>query len=217
MPQELPSLPYSIDALEPVISRRSLSVHHGGFHARYLERLNALGEGERSLEQIMLTQRSEAQACACQAWNHTFFWQCLTPWFQPLAETTPLHRALIARWGSFGDFQHAVRVSAMAHFMGGWTWLVVMPSGELDVQNAADAGSPILRGQTPLLAIDVWEHAWSMDYAQDRGKYIDRLWTIINWPFVAQCYNDAKTLPQRPCAPSIDRAARLRAPTGPRV
>lgn len=214
MPQELPSLPYALNALAPVISQHSLAAHHGGFHARYLKRLNELGAGECSLEEIMLTQRSEAQACACQAWNHTFLWQCLTPWFQPLDKTTSFYRDLTTRWGSFEHFQSALRQSAMAHFMGGWTWLVLMPSGELDVQNAADAGSPILRGQTPLLAIDMWEHAWSSDYAEDRGKYIDRLWTIINWPFVVQCYEDAKALPHRPSAPSIDQAVRAKASNG---
>ncbi|MFC0268407.1 superoxide dismutase [Kushneria aurantia] len=190
MPLELPSLPYGYDALSPVISAQSLGNHHRNVHGGYIERLKALGHGDFSLESIMLTMRGEAHACACQAWNHTFLWQCLTPWYQTPAEG-PLQHAVMARWGSFEALLQALHASAGAHFMGGWTWLVVTAAGRLDIINAADAGSPLLGGYHPLLAIDMWEHAWVPDYLGDRHKYLDRLETIINWPFVEQCFDDA--------------------------
>lgn len=193
MPLELPSLPYATDALAPVISEHNLRMHHEGVHAGYLKRLNTLLEGDdqpkRSLENIMRTGRGEAQACACQAWNHTFFWQCLTPWYHPPGQA--IEKALSAQWGSLEGFQKAFMASAMAHFMGGWTWLVYTPQGRLDIHNAVDASSPLLKGVTPLLAIDMWEHAWYVDFGSDRRKYLQKLWDIINWPFVEQCLEDA--------------------------
>lgn len=198
MALELPSLPYAADALAPVISERSLRMHHEGVHAGYIKRLNALLEGSdqagQSLEHIMANGRGEAQACACQAWNHTFFWQCLTPWHSPAGQL--LEQAISERWGSMEAFRKAFTASAMAHFMGGWTWLVYTPQGRLDIHNAVDAGSPLLRGLSPLLAVDMWEHAWYVDFGSDRRKYLQKLWDIINWSFVEQCLDDAMATAQ---------------------
>lgn len=185
MPFELPSLPYGFDALEPHVSAQSLRHHHDQ-HRRYLTRLNAHAEqaGE-SLEDILLSDADERRACAIEAWNHTFFWHCLSPWSVGYPADA-LAQAIGERWGSLEAFQDAFEQHAMAHFSSGWTWLVKSRSGALDIINTREGEHPLCQRHTPLLLIDMWEHAYYLDYRGDRYKYLQAFWHLVNWEFVAQ-------------------------------
>ncbi|OHV11938.1 superoxide dismutase [Kushneria phosphatilytica] len=186
---ELPPLPYAYDALQPSISEENLRSHHEIYHRDLLRRLDRLTAGtpaeSRSLEELMLTGTGEIQACASQAWNHTFLWQCLSPWGGGMPKGQ-LAEAIKRQWGSFEDFQNVFERSALAHFQSGWTWLVRRADAQPDIVNISDAGSPLLRGLTPLLAIDMWEHAYYLDYRMDRYKYVQGFWKLANWAFAEQ-------------------------------
>ncbi|RKR06185.1 Fe-Mn family superoxide dismutase [Kushneria sinocarnis] len=186
---ELPPLPYAYDALQPCISKENLHSHHELYHRQLLRRLNQLTAGKptehQSLEALMQTGKGEVQACAAQAWNHAFLWQCLSPW----GGGTPggrLAETIDRQWGSFDNFQEIFERSALAHFQSGWTWLVRRPDTQLDIVNISDASSPLMRGLIPLLVIDMWEHAYYLDYRMDRYKYVQGFWQLANWDFAEQ-------------------------------
>lgn len=189
----LPELPYPHDALEPWISRETLDYHHGKHHAGYINKLNELIK-DTELESLSLAALVRASVHlsgepnplfnnAAQAWNHAFYWQCLTPY-----KGTPgghLAEALNSQFGSVEGFQQRFSQAALANFGSGWTWLVASPDGRLEIVNTSNAGTPLTGDRLPLLTCDVWEHAYYIDYRNARADYIQGFWKHANWEFVA--------------------------------
>ncbi|MDW5375536.1 Fe-Mn family superoxide dismutase [Halomonas sp. HP20-15] len=186
---ELPALPYERNALEPHISAETLEYHYGKHHQAYVTKLNELVQGtddeNRSLEEIIKSASGGLFNQAAQVWNHTFYWHCLSPsgGGQP---SGALAEAIDVKFGSFDAFKDAFSAKAAGNFGAGWTWLIKTADGGVDIVNTDDADTPIAHGQTPLLTIDVWEHAYYIDYRNARPKYLDAVWNVINWDFVAQ-------------------------------
>jgi Fe-Mn family superoxide dismutase len=191
MPISLPELPYDHDALAPVISAATLRLHHGAHHRGYVDRLNAAIRGTEldglALEDIVRRSAISGAAAifnnAAQAWNHAFFWRSL----RPVAQAAPPHGALAARlesdFGGYGRFAEALKAAALGVFGSGWAWLV--EQGEaLKIMTTSNADTPIVRGQTPLLVIDVWEHAYYLDHQSRRDAYVHGVVDhLLNWEF----------------------------------
>ncbi|MFT6592687.1 MAG: Fe-Mn family superoxide dismutase [Zhongshania sp.] len=186
---ELPALPYAKDALEPHISAETLDFHHGKHHNAYLTKLNELVPGSefegKSLEDIIKTSKGVLFNQAAQVWNHTFYWNSLSP-NGGGAPTGELAAAIDKAFGSFEEFKTAFNGKAVGNFGSGWTWLVKNTDGSLEIVNTDDADTPIAReGQTPLFTADVWEHAYYIDYRNARPKYLEGFWNLVNWEFAA--------------------------------
>ncbi|WP_317931484.1 superoxide dismutase [Fe] [Halioxenophilus sp. WMMB6] len=186
---ELPPLPYAKDALAPHISAETIDFHYGKHHNTYVVKLNGLIEGtdnaSKSLEEIIKTSSGGLFNNAAQVWNHTFYWNCLSPngGGEP---TGALADAINAKWESFANFKEVFTNSAINNFGSGWTWLVKKADGSLDIINTSNAGCPLTEeGVTALLTVDVWEHAYYIDYRNARPTYMDAFWALVNWEFVA--------------------------------
>ena len=186
---ELPALPYAINALEPHISQETLEYHHGKHHNTYVVNLNNLVPGTefegKSLEEIIKTSNGGIFNNAAQIWNHTFYWHCLSPngGGEP---TGALADAINKAFGSFAEFKDAFTKSAIGNFGSSWTWLVKKADGSLAIVNTSNAGCPLTEaGTTPLLTVDLWEHAYYIDFRNLRPKYMETFWTLVNWEFVA--------------------------------
>eukprot|EP00906_Rhabdomonas_costata_P003443 RCo005257 len=189
MPFVCPPLPYAYDALKAKgLSEECLKFHHDKHHAGYVTKLNALTADKpelqaKSLEELIKTQKGGIFNCAAQTWNHTFYWNGLSA--TGGGEPTGAIKAKIeAKWGSFDKFKDAFTNTAVNHFGSGWAWLVKNSTGELNVVDTHDAANPITDGLTPLLACDVWEHAYYIDYKNDRAAYVKAFWNLVNWDFV---------------------------------
>ena len=187
---ELPALPYAINALEPHISQETLEYHHGKHHNTYVVNLNNLVPGTefegKSLEEIIKTSNGGIFNNAAQIWNHTFYWHCLSPngGGEP---TGALADAITKAFGSFAEFKDAFTKSAIGNFGSSWTWLVKKADGSLAIVNTSNAGCPLTEaGTTPLLTVDLWEHAYYIDFRNLRPKYMETFWTLVNWEFVAK-------------------------------
>jgi len=190
---ELPNLPYAQDALEPHISAETLSFHHGKHHNAYVVNLNGLVEGtefaDQSLEEIMDATAGDAAKAgifnnAAQIWNHTFYWNSMAPngGGQP---TGALADRIAADFGSFDAFVEAFKVAGATQFGSGWAWLVLR-DGKLAVEKTPNAECPLTSGATPLLTMDVWEHAYYIDFQNRRPDYISTfLGSLANWDFAA--------------------------------
>lgn len=191
MAHKLPELPYAKDALAPTISAETLEYHYGKHHQTYVDKLNGLIEGtefaDASLEDIIKKSSGGMFNNAAQVWNHTFYWNCLSPngGGEPGGA---LGQAITKAFGSFADFKEKFATSAANNFGSGWTWLVKKDDGSVDIVNTSNAGCPLTEGLTPLLTVDVWEHAYYIDYRNARPKYLDALWGIINWDFAEKNY-----------------------------
>ena len=191
MAHELPPLPYETDALQPVISKETLEYHYGKHHNAYVTNLNNLIPGtefeKMSLEDIIMKSTGGIFNNAAQVWNHTFYWNCLSPngGGQPGGD---LGEAIGKAFGSFDAFKEAFNKSAATNFGSGWTWLVKNADGSVEIVNTANAGTPMTDGRKALLTIDVWEHAYYIDYRNARPKYLDEIWKLVNWDFVAANY-----------------------------
>ena len=184
---ELPALPYEKNALEPHISSETLDYHYGKHHATYVTKLNGLVEGtdmeSKSLEEIIKSSEGGVFNNAAQVWNHTFYWHCLSPngGGEP---TGDLAEAINAKWGSFADFQAAFNDKTVNNFGSSWTWLVKTADGSLDIVNTSNAETPISGEEyTPVLTVDLWEHAYYIDYRNARPKYLENFWALVNWEF----------------------------------
>lgn len=183
---ELPSLPYSTDALAPHISTETLEFHYGKHHAGYVKKLNAAIEGtpmaEKSLEDIVKTSDGGVFNNAAQIWNHTFYWNSLSPngGGEP---TGAIADAINSQFGSFAEFKEKFTAAAGTLFGSGWAWLVKNSDGSLSIEQTTNAGCPLTQGQTPLLTCDVWEHAYYIDYRNARPDYINAFWSLVNWDF----------------------------------
>ncbi|RTE87600.1 MULTISPECIES: superoxide dismutase [Fe] [Gammaproteobacteria] len=187
---ELPALPYEKNALEPHISAETLEYHYGKHHQTYVTKLNGLVEGTdmagKSLEDIIRNSSGGLFNNAAQVWNHTFYWNCLSPngGGEP---TGALADAINAKWGSFEKFKEAFTDSAVNNFGSAWTWLVKKSDGSVDIHNTSNAATPITEdGLTPLLTVDVWEHAYYIDYRNARPKYMEAFWALVNWDFASK-------------------------------
>lgn len=186
---ELPALPYADDALTPHISERTIGFHYGKHHTGYVKNLNGLIEGTdqagSSLEEIIAAAGPGGLFNnAAQVWNHSFYWKCMTPGGggDPSGD---LAAAIDSSFGSADEFKSQFKAGAVGNFGSGWTWLVKDGAG-LSIVKTDDADTPIKHGQTPLLTIDVWEHAYYLDYQNARPAYVDTfIEHLINWEFVA--------------------------------
>lgn len=184
---ELPALPYAKDALAPYISAETLEFHHGKHHNAYVTNLNNLVPGTefegKTLEQIIKSSTGGIFNNAAQVWNHTFFWHSLAPKAGG-APTGAIAQAIDKTWGSFDKFKEEFTKSAAGNFGSGWTWLVKKADGSLAISNTSNAGCPITEaGVTPILTVDVWEHAYYIDYRNARPKYLESFWALVNWEF----------------------------------
>jgi len=189
MTHTLPPLPYADDALEPVISAETIDYHYGKHHQAYVTNLNNLVPGTEfenaTLEEIILKSDGGIFNNAAQVWNHTFYWNGLSP--KGGGEPgDALAEAINAAFGSFEGFKDAFTQSAVGNFGSGWTWLVKNGDGALEIVNTSNAANPMRDGMKPLLTIDVWEHAYYIDYRNARPKYLQEIWSLVNWDFVAK-------------------------------
>tara|TARA_R110002110_G_scaffold89822_1_gene233910 strand:+ start:223 stop:801 length:579 start_codon:yes stop_codon:yes gene_type:complete len=184
---QLPELPYAKDALSPHISSETLDFHYGKHHATYVTKLNAALEGSdlanKDLVEIIRSSEGGTFNNAAQVWNHTFYWHSLSPTGggEP---TGAVGDAIKAKFGSFDKFKEEFTAAAVGNFGSGWTWLIKDASGELAIVNTDDAESPISDSAlTPILTLDVWEHAYYIDYRNVRPDYIKAYWELVNWEF----------------------------------
>lgn len=186
----LPPLPYAQDALEPHLSKETFEYHYGKHHQAYVTNLNNLIPGTEfenlPLEEIVKKSSGGIYNNSAQIWNHTFFWSCLKP--QGGGEPTgALALAINAKFGSYAAFKEAFAKSAVGNFGSGWTWLVKKADGSVDIVNMGAAGTPLTTGDTALLTIDVWEHAYYIDYRNARPKFVETfLNSLVNWDFAAK-------------------------------
>ncbi|MEN9834696.1 MAG: hypothetical protein RL011_889 [Pseudomonadota bacterium] len=184
---KLPELPYALDALAPVMSRETLEFHYGKHHQRYVDNLNKLVAGsdleKKSLEEIVKTSKPGGVFNnAAQIWNHTFFFLSLAP--HGVKISGKVKDAIDKQWGSFDKFKAEFSDAAVGLFGSGWVWLSQLPNGTLAIEKTKDAETPLTSGHKPLLTLDVWEHAYYIDYRNDRARFINGWWDIVNWDFV---------------------------------
>lgn len=189
MKHALPELPWAKDALAPHISAETIDFHYGKHHKAYVDKLNAALPGtefaDMSLEDIIRKASGGIFNNAAQIWNHTFYWNSLAP-DGGGTPTGDIADAINKKWQSFDKFKDAFTNAAATNFGSGWTWLVKDNSGNLDIVNTDDADCPLTKGQVPILTLDVWEHAYYIDYRNARPKYIESFWNIVNWKFAAK-------------------------------
>ena len=192
---ELPPLPYAEEALEPVISREIMKYHYEKHHAGYVEKTNKLLQQSNlrgcPLEKIIRQATGPLFNNSAQVWNHTFFWNCMTPGGSSL-KSGPLMEAINNCFGSFDEFKTRFSKEGEDLFGSGWVWLVKDSSGVLKIEGKQNAGTPIKDGLPPLLTLDVWEHAYYLDYKNERKKFIAKFWSIVNWDFVQQNFESAE-------------------------
>ena len=187
MEHKLPDLPFAKGALAPHISEETLDYHYGKHHAAYVAKLNGMVPGtefeKASLEEIVKNAPAGGVFNnAAQIWNHTFYWNSLSPNGGGNPGGT-LAAALEKSFGSVDEFKEKFSASAAGNFGSGWTWLVKNADGGLEIVNTSNAGTPITGDQVPLLTCDVWEHAYYIDYRNARPKYIEAYWNLVNWDF----------------------------------
>ena len=187
MEHTLPPLPFGLDDLTPHMSRETLEYHYGKHHNAYVVNLNNLIGGTEfaglPLEDVVKKSAGPVYNNAAQIWNHAFFWNCLKKngGGEP---SGALAAAINAKWGSYAAFKEAFTKSAVGNFGSGWTWLVKKADGTVDIVNMGAAGTPLTTGDKPLLTVDVWEHAYYIDYRNLRQKFVETfLGNLVNWQF----------------------------------
>ena len=189
---ELPKLLYPKNALAPILSEETVEYHYGKHHQAYVTNLNNLLKlddnkafVDKSLEDVILSSQGSVFNNAAQIWNHTFYWNCLTPnaKFKPEGG---LFQSIEKSFGSFDLFKESFSKMAVTIFGSGWAWLVKNKQGKLELLSTSNADCPLTEGKIPLLTCDLWEHAYYIDYRNSRPKYIEDFWSIVNWDFVAE-------------------------------
>jgi superoxide dismutase, Fe-Mn family len=196
MPFQQPPLPFAMDALKPFLSEEQFKYHYGKHQAAYFKNLNALVEGKP--EEKMTLQEVIVQSPAgpmfnnaAQAWNHSFYWDCMSP--QGGGEPQGDLAAAIQRdFGGFDAFRKAMSDAAVKLFGSGWAWLAADKQGKLEIMPLGNADTPLKHGKQPLLTIDVWEHAYYIDYRNERNKYVDGFWKVADWAFAGKNYGAGK-------------------------
>jgi len=190
MEHVLPPLPYAMDALAPHISKETFEFHYGKHHQAYATNLNNLIKGTEfehaALEDIVKKSSGGIFNNSAQVWNHSFFWNSMKPGGGG-APSGALLDAINKKWGSVDDFKKAFQASAVGNFGSGWTWLVKKPDGSVDIANTSNAATPLTSADKPLLTIDVWEHAYYIDYRNARPKFVETFLNhLANWDFAAK-------------------------------
>lgn len=192
MTHQLPELPYSRKALAPAMSEQTLEFHYGKHHKTYVDKLNELIPGtvfeNASLEEIVMKAEGPVFNNGAQVWNHTFFWEGLSP--QGIA--TPegkLLEAIEKDFGSFEAFRKAFTQAALSLFGSGWAWLVQNIDGRLEIVQESNAGNPMRSGKKPLLTCDVWEHAYYLDYQNRRPEFLENFWKLVDWNIVQERFS----------------------------
>ncbi|MDC9580920.1 superoxide dismutase [Fe] [Xenorhabdus sp. PR6a] len=186
---ELPALPYAKDALEPHISVETLEYHHGKHHNAYVVNLNNLIKDTefagKSLEAIIKTSEGGIFNNAAQVWNHSFYWHSLSPngGGEPTGKVAD---TINNAFGSFAEFKQQFTDAALKNFGSGWTWLVKKTDGTLAIVNTSNAATPLTGEDKPVLTVDVWEHAYYIDYRNARPQYLEHFWALVNWQFVEE-------------------------------
>jgi superoxide dismutase, Fe-Mn family len=200
---ELPALPYATDALEPHIDAQTMEIHHGRHHKTYVDKLNAALEGHgelaaksiedliANLDQVPENIRTAVRNNGGGHANHTLFWQIMSPngGGEPTGE---LAQAVDKTFGSFDKFKEEFSNAAVGRFGSGWAWLVLKKDGSLAVTSTPNQDNPVMEGDTPLLGLDVWEHAYYLKYQNKRPDYISAWWNVVNWDEVNKRYQQAK-------------------------
>lgn len=188
----LPELPYSMDGLQPHISKETLEFHYGKHHQAYVNNLNKLIEGtdfaSMKLEDIICKSEGGIFNNAAQVFNHSFYWNCLSPNGGGEA-TGPLAEAINRDFGSFSSFKEQFSKAAATLFGSGWAWLVKDGSGQLSIVQTTNADCPLTEGLIPIMTCDVWEHAYYVDYRNARPKYVESFWNLVNWDFCNQQFS----------------------------
>jgi superoxide dismutase, Fe-Mn family len=185
---ELPKLAYEMDALQPHMSKETLEFHYGKHHQTYITKLNDFMQGTRyekmPLEEILITSVDEPKIFnnAAQTWNHSFFWDCLSP-NGGGSPAGAMADAIKKDFGSFEEFKTQFTDQALALFGSGWTWLAKDQNGTLKIVNMANAGNPMTENMKPIMTVDVWEHAYYIDYRNARPKFLEGFWSLVNWEF----------------------------------
>jgi len=190
MKHKLPELPYPLDALEPHLSTETLEYHWGKHHRKYVDTLNTLVEDTEFEDADLATVVASAGAGdifnnAAQAWNHDFYWKCLSPQGGGVP-TGELAKAIDSSFGSFAAFREKFTAASQSVFGSGWTWLVDSGSGVVSIETMQNAQTPLMHGEVALLTCDMWEHAYYIDYRNDKAGYLDGFWKLVNWDFVAE-------------------------------
>jgi Fe-Mn family superoxide dismutase len=187
----LPKLPYELDGLEPYVSKKTLEYHYGKHHKAYIDNLNTLLETEEkfkgmSIEDVVESSKGKIFNNAAQAYNHTFYWYCMRPVAEgEINEPSAKLKALLdTEFGGIEEFKTKFTDVAKTHFGSGWAWLLKKQDGSIVIEGMHDADTPIMNGDTPLLALDVWEHAYYLDYQNNRPDYIEAFWKVVNWEFI---------------------------------
>jgi superoxide dismutase, Fe-Mn family len=192
MPFQQPPLPFALTALQPFLSEEQLTYHYGKHHAAYFKNLNGLVEGKPeaalSLKEVVVqAPAGPVFNNAAQAWNHSFYWDCMMPHGggQPKGD---LAAAIKRDFNSFEDFKKAISDASVKVFGSGWGWLAADKSGKLEIMGLGNADTPLKHGKEPIITIDVWEHAYYVDYRNERPKYVDGFWNVVNWDFAEKCF-----------------------------
>ena len=187
----LPALSYAPNALEPAISQQTIEYHYGKHLPAYINNLNKLIEGTEwenaELAEIVRTSEGAVFNNAAQVWNHTFYFESFSPegGGEPVGA---LRSAIMTRWGSFSAFKEEMNKAALGLFGSGWVWLVSDRKGHVEIMSESNAGNPLTKGYIPLLTFDVWEHAYYIDYRNQRADHLMHIWGIIDWKLIEQRY-----------------------------
>jgi superoxide dismutase, Fe-Mn family len=195
MPFQQPPLPFPMNAMKPFLSEEQLMYHYGKHHAAYFKNLNGLVEGKPEAdmplrEVVIKSPAGPMFNNAAQAWNHSFYWDCMMPsgGGEPKGD---LAEAIKHAFGNAADFKKAMSETAVKLFGSGWAWLATDPAGKLEIMSLGNADTPLKHGKEPVLTIDVWEHAYYVDYHNERPRYVDGFWNAVNWSFAQKCFTDA--------------------------
>ncbi len=188
--QTLPELPYDKNALNPIITEETFDYHHGKHHAAYVNNLSGLVKDtelfDSSIEEIIQKGYAENNAAlfnnAAQHWNHTFFWHCLSP-NGGKAPEGKIGELIVRDFGDFQQFKEQFSTTAIKLFGAGWAWLAQDEKGKLEIIPMKDAHTPLTENKKPILTLDVWEHAYYIDYRNARPKFVEGFWEIVNWDF----------------------------------
>ena len=190
MKHQLPQLPYDLKALAPFVSEEQMDYHYNKHHAAYFNKLNTLIDGkpeaDLSLEDLVIKSAGGVFNNAAQAWNHTFFWNCMSPSGGKMPKGDLLE-AIKKDFGSFEEFKKKFSDAAAALFGSGWAWLAKDASGKLEIMPLSNADTPLKHQKSALLTLDVWEHAYYIDYRNRRPDFIEKFWDVVNWDFAEKC------------------------------
>ena len=191
MPFQQPPLPFAMDAMKPLLSQEQLFYHYSKHHAAYFKNLNALVEGKPEanmpLREVVVASTGPIFNNAAQAWNHSFYWDCMSPngGGEPGGK---LAEAIRRDFGGFEAMKKAMSEAAVKLFGSGWAWLAGDKQGKLEIMPLGNADTPLKHGKEPLLTIDVWEHAYYIDYRNERPRFVDGFWAKANWEFAARSF-----------------------------